>query len=399
MEFESNNKLMIKTLNDNCWLELGRSVSHESNPIRIRLIPLYLQLLSLAACVNPVATTVKYEDLDTAPYSEAKQVGRLINESFTELSGLTHSHWHYNLFWSHNDGGNKPVLLALDRSGTLKAKLQIEQTHNRDWEDLDSFMFEQQPYFLVADVGDNFARRDYVELHIIREPRLSQPSSEQLKKADTIELLTAPILYTLKIHYKGGPRDCEAVAIDMQQKKVLLLSKRDVPALLFEVSLKNVLDYLRRYKTSYDQTIDSMSESLYVADSSVRQHVSHQNKPFVEQVTVKPITELAKLPQPTFKDFVSQFMKVVYSSQPTSMDISSKGDRAIVLTYRYAYEFSRSITESWEDAFKKTPRLIDFPKLKQAEAISYTANDQGIIIISESLGSPVFELFRLIDAH
>ena len=159
-----------------------------------RLVPLYLQLLLLTACINPVATGIRYEDLDAAPYSEAKQVGHLNNASFTELSGLAQSQWQNNLLWSHNDGGHDPILFALDRSGRLKAKLWVEHTHNMDWEDLDSFVFEQQSYFLVADVGDNSARRDYIELHVIREPRLSQPSRAQSAKADIIESLTAIVV-------------------------------------------------------------------------------------------------------------------------------------------------------------------------------------------------------------
>lgn len=363
------------------------------------LVPLYLLLAPLTACINPVATAVQYEDLDAAPYSEAKQVGRLNNIAFTELSGLTQSQWHNNLFWSHNDGGHTPVLFALDRSGNLRAKLEIEQIRNRDWEDLDSFMFEHQSYFLVADVGDNFARRSYIQLHVIREPRLRQSFREHSEAIDSIESMTAPILYTLQIQYKEGPRDCEAVAIDMPRKKVLLLTKRDVPPLLFEVSLANVLNYLRRKNTRDYQSIVPVSGSLSVADSTASQRLLRQHKPPVEQVTVESVAALTQLPRPTFDDFVTQLIKVIYSGQPTSMDINLEGNQAIVLTYRYAYEFSRSATESWQDAFHKTPRLIKFPSLKQAEAISYTANDQGIIITSEFLGSPVFELLKLTDVH
>ena len=268
---------MIKTLNDRQWLKLARSSVRESDLISMRLVLLCIQLMLFTACVNS-ATAVKYEDLDVAPYGEAKQVGRLNNRSFTELSGLTQSQGQNDLFWSHNDGGNAPVLFALNRSGRLKAKLWIEQTRNRDWEDLDSFVFEQQAYFLVADVGDNFAQRDHIQLHVIREPKLTHLASEQFETTESMESLTAPILYTLQIKYKEGPRDCEAVAIDIQQQKVLLLSKRDEPALLFEVSLRNVFDYLRRYKKGAYQTNEPMSFSLSVADSTVKQRVSPRKK-------------------------------------------------------------------------------------------------------------------------
>ncbi len=270
-----------------------------------------------------------------------------------------------------NDGGNPALLYAIDPNGDLQAeRSDSKYAQNTDWEDMDSFVYNQQPYLLVADVGDNLAQRNSVQVYVIAEPKLNLDLQSRSETSLPTESMTIPVLYTLEIQYNEGPRDCEAVAVDVQQKKLLLLSKRDKPPLLYEVSLQKLFNYLS----------SSRPNSL--------------EKSPVERLQINSNASLTWFPNPDADALFPNVTDLFHPHQPTSMDISAQGNRAVVLTYRYAFEFSRQPSQSWVQAFQSPPRLIRFPSLRQAEAITYTANDQSLIITSESVGSPVLELTK-----
>lgn len=334
----------------------------------MRVVGLGVLLLWQNACVHSGSLIREPNDLEMAAYGEAVEIGHLSDSSLVEISGIAPSLRQDHLYWTLNDGGNPPLLYAIDPNGDLKARVRIQDTQNTDWEDMDSFVYNQHSYLLVADVGDNLAQRHHVQVHIVAEPKLNLDSRSRRETLSPAESLIAPVLYTLEIQYKEGPRDCEAVAVDVQQKNLLLLSKRDKPPLLYEASLQKLFDYLSR------------------------SHPISPEKPPVERLAIRSKESLTRFPNPDVGALFSSVTDLIHPHQPTSMDINGRGDRAVVLTYHYAYEFSRQPTRSWAQAFQSPPHLIRFPSLKQAEAITYTANDRSLIITSESVGSLVLEL-------
>jgi hypothetical protein len=338
----------------------------------IRLVALGIVLLSwLTACVHSGNIGDQSKDLEMGAYGEAKEIGRLSNPLLVEISGIAPSLRQDHLYWMLNDGGNPALLYVTDPNGDLRAEVRIQNAQNTDWEDMDSFVYNQQPYLLVADVGDNLAQRNSVQVYVIAEPKLHLDSPSLSETFSPIESSTVPVLYTLVIQYQEGPRDCEAVAVDVQQKKLLMLSKQDQPPLLYEVPLEKLFEYLG---------------SSYPVFSE---------KPPVERLAINSSVSLTQFPNPDARALFSIVSDLIHPHQPTSMDVSSADDRAIILTYRYAFEFLRQPSQTWAQAFQSSPRLIRFPSLRQAEAITYTLNDRNLIITSESVGSPVLELAPL----
>ena len=145
-----------------------------------------------------------------------------------EASGLAVSRRHPDLLWALNDSGNKPLLFALDVSGGDLGQVTLVGTKNRDWEDLASFTWRGEPWLLVADVGDNRGQRDRVVLHALPEPQADDQGrfSGEVKPA-----------WSLTFTYPDGPRDCEAVAVDEAAGRILLLSKRRNPPMLYSLPL------------------------------------------------------------------------------------------------------------------------------------------------------------------
>lgn len=75
-----------------------------------------------------------------------------------------------------------------------------------------------------------------------------------------------------------------------------------------------------------------------------------------------------------------------------AMDVSPDGSRAVVLTYGDAFEFSRSTTETWHQAFLKKPLRIKTPIRRQGEAICYGEDGRTLYLTSESPQSPLWEI-------
>ncbi len=265
--------------------------------------------------------------------------GTITDRNIGEASGIAASRVNGDIIWVINDSGNRPSVFALDSSGKHILTLDIQGVANNDWEDMASFEYRGKPYILIADVGDNFARRSKCFLHFIEEPDISRfrdSSPSALKPS-----------WSITFTYEDGPRDCEAVAVDIINEKVILLTKRDQPPVLYELPLK--------------------------AD---------------KEVVAKRLAEIRPLP---FRPSGSA-ESPSYSNQPTAMDISANGLSAVVLSYGSAFYFSRKKSKEWTAVFSGTSKEIIFPLLKQAESACFSRDGSAVFITSEQLPAPLFKI-------
>jgi len=238
-----------------------------------------------------------------------RQAGTVVNDDLEEVSGLARSAVGTHL-WAVEDGGNPAVLHALSPAGASLGAVLVQGVENVDWEDLASMRLDGTSYLVIADVGDNGARRDSVVIHVVPEPAI-----------DDVEVEVA---WSIDFTWEDGPRDCEAVAVDGEQ--LLLITKRDSPPGLYTLPVRGPRGVAQRAGV---------------------------------------VTEI---PGPTPRDL--QLPKGKSRSMPTAMDISS--DRLLLLTYKHAYLYDRG--EGWTRALASAPRWIDLPDLKQAEAAALSAD-------------------------
>jgi hypothetical protein len=263
----------------------------------------------------------------------------IYDRDIEEASGMAVSHIHDDLLWVINDSGNSPSVYALNTKGKVLGSLSIEGVWNNDWEDLTSFEFEGRPYLVIADVGDNIARREAYFLHFIEEPDIE-------KTPDAFSLHIKPS-WSITYTYEDGPRDCESVAVDMLNEKVLLLSKRDNPPILYELPL-----------TKKKNTVARRCGEI---------------KPLPRRS--QDNTELSK-----------------YSNQPTAMDISSDGLSAVVLTYDCAFYFRKKKTTDWVTVFSGSSKEVMFPRLRQAESVCFNRDGSSIFVTSEQIPAPLLKI-------
>ena len=166
-------------------------------------------VLMLGSGMEGMVRTALCQDLT---YAAPKQICKLENRKVNESSGLSASRRDNERFWTHNDSGDKPRLYCFDIRGNHLGTMDVKKAEAVDWEDMCSFDVNGKPRLLIADTGDNGAKRKSHRLYLIEEP--SNPDSA-----------VKPI-QEIKLKYSSGPMDCEAIGVDSVGKKILFVEKR-----------------------------------------------------------------------------------------------------------------------------------------------------------------------------
>ncbi len=288
----------------------------------------------------------------TNRYTKVEQIGAIADPSATEASGLAVSRCRPDRFWLVNDSGNPPVLHLLSSAGKDLGQYKVAQAQNIDWEDLAGFVLNGIPYLMIADVGDNRGQHTQGALYIIQEPACNASGS------GGIDILFPE--WTIQFQYEDGPRDCEAVAVDAPHNRVLLLSKRTTPPVLYELPLLT--------------------------------------DPTRKKLTARKIVALTTIPPPSREDL--QYRYGSCASQPTAMDLSPDGTTLFILTYTHIYQYQRRENETWAEALQNRPRIIScLPhpatgQLRQRESLAVHPLTGDLFITSEGEQAPIYRIGR-----
>lgn len=300
-------------------------------------------LLALAALAMGCMTTTAVGQ-DAAPAIPASLTGTIANPKAAEASGLAASIVNPGVLWAINDSENDPVVFAIGPQGQHLGTVFVVGINNRDWEDLAVFTMDGVAYLLIADVGDNSARRADVLLHVLAEPKLDGQGRQT----------SASVAWQMRLRYPDGPQDCEAVAVDPTEKTVYLLSKRTRPPVLFTTALR---------PTAANEMVT------------------------VQRVAEMPLIEKAHEGLPP-----SGPLNAIFGTQPTAMDFSADGRWALVLTYQGLCLYPRPPGMTWTEALGAKPVFTALPALKQAEGACFDRRATAVWLTSEGRGAPIYRL-------
>lgn len=293
--------------------------------------------------------TIDPELLQVAGYARVLWLGHLENHRADEVSGLAFSRRRDDLLWAVNDSGGGPLLYAIGSNGSDRGSVRVRGAVNVDWEALDSFVLDGQPYLLIADVGDNLCWRPAVTFYVVPEPELRATRFDASTEIEPA--------FVLRARLPDGPEDIEAVAFDARARRILMLTKRTVPPVLY------ALDFAPRH--------DAPTE--------------------VEEVLVaRRWTSVPGIPQPTAADLVTDPDYGDGGSRPTAMDVSADGARAVVFTYNDAYVFERSPGEGWAQTFARPPLRVHAPRVRAMEAGAFGPDGRTLYMSSEFLPAPLY---------
>lgn len=275
---------------------------------------------------------------ETAPaYTGPVAAVQLAEPQNQETSGIASSHRTPGMIWTHNDSGGEPVLFALNADGSLRGTVRVEGVKNYDWEEVTSFELDGKAWLIAADIGDNFATRPGCVLHLIAEPDAAALSPGQ-------ELVLRPE-YSINFIYEDGARDAESLAVDVQERMIYVLSKREDTPRLYRLPLAPA--------------------------------------PASQPAAARFLTLVPHLPQPTALQRNVRTPTQGFLGWPTAMDFSHDGTLALVLVYEQPLLFPRAAGETWAEALAREPVKLAPHQFPQAEAACFTADDRAILVASE----------------
>jgi hypothetical protein len=271
----------------------------------------------------------------TAPgrvHGDVSRVGTLPSW-LSEASGLVVSR-RRGVLWTHEDSNNAAALVALRPNGEHVATVTVAGAGNYDWEDIVRLDSGDRSLLAVCDVGDNDRNRSSCVIHFLSEPDPALGNQ------------TVAPLASIRFRYDDGPHDVEAVAFD--GNRLLLLTKRDSPPVLFELPL-------------------DVSPGLHVA---------------------RRLGTVSSIPPPPISVWRERGEN--WKNQPTAMDIDPSGHRLVVLTYTQLCLYQRRHGESWLQALQRRPEMLPLPLGQpQAEAVGFSADGRSVYLTSEGRGSPI----------
>eukprot|EP01035_Chromulina_nebulosa_P023316 gene23316-30224_t len=108
--------------------------------------------------------------LTMTPEDTQPDAPRVASPALDELSGLAVSHADPDLLWGHNDSGAGPDLYRIGIHGEDLGSVHIAGVQAIDWEDIAAFDWQGKPALLIADTGDNTAKRKSVTLYAVSDP-------------------------------------------------------------------------------------------------------------------------------------------------------------------------------------------------------------------------------------
>ena len=273
-------------------------------------------------------------------YDKPKVLGTIESSEITESSGLAASPCQQNVFWTHNDSGNKAFIFAINSKGKKLATFAVTGAENKDWEGMAAFRDAGGACFLyVGDIGNNERVKSEFRIYRFREPQVSESTINSSKKnpqrTDAAEVI--------KFSYPDYRHDAETLMVHPKTGDIYILSKRLTGAAAV-------------YKLSRDFDPEKTNRLEKITDFSV-----------------------PALPNGLL----------------TGGDISPDGKRVVICDYFSAYEIVLpEKAKNFDEIWKQEPQIIELGEREQGEAVCYSADGKAIFATSENRNSPVIQVKR-----
>ena len=273
-------------------------------------------------------------------FEAPKTTGTIADAEIKESSGIAASKCQPNVFWTHNDSGDKAFIFALDKSGAKLGTWTVPNAANFDWEDIALFKDNEGKCFIyIGEIGDNESVRDEHVIYRILEPKAGTENASATKQQP---LATEPA-DAVRFIYPDSRHNAETLVVHPKTGDIYVITKRvSGPAGVY------------RIRPNFGNGAAAKAEK--VSDLSV---------------------------------------PAIPNGFLTGGDISPDGKRLVICDYSAAYEFTLpENAKSFDEIWSQEPESINVGMRKIGEAVTYSPDGNSIILTSEGKNTPIIEVVR-----
>jgi hypothetical protein len=266
------------------------------------------------------------------PYKPHEVYGKLESPDLKEASGIAASKCQPDVFWTHNDSGDKALIYAIDSKGKHIGVWSVSGATNRDWEDIATVKTDGKCYVLIGEIGDNDHKYKRLAVFRVEEPVISESARASTAKEP---LQTAEISATY-IMYPNEKHDAEALLAHPSSGDIYLLTKSSRSP-----------SHVYKFKPTFQGDEQTMQK--------------------VAEITVPAIP----------------------NGSITGGDISPDGKRVILCDYFSGYELELPDGAGFDSIWKQRPVRVDLGEREIGEAVAYSADGSFVIAVSEKRNTSV----------
>ena len=260
--------------------------------------------------------------------------GQLQDKAMSETSGMAASGINNELFYVHNDSGDKSRFFVINAEGKLVNTIYytgnpLFPTGVHDCEDIAVGPGPKagKSYIYIGDIGDNSFDRPAIIIYRIEE-------KESLLNGKNTTAKATPIY----LRYPDEPKDAETLMIDPLEKLLYIVTKRGDAVGVYTAPLNS----------KQGDTITLTKRSTLTFSG------------------IKPLKWI------------------------TAGDISKDGKHILLKSYQEIYYWGRGNNESVWQAMEKKPHNPHYEEEKLGEAIAFSADGRGFYTTSEGLFAPIY---------
>lgn len=271
--------------------------------------------------------------IGTTSDEEPEQVCIVDDDQISEASGIAASRHLKDAVWLHNDSGDSARLFLVGLDGKTRAVVTLNIERPVDWEDMCSFEVDGEKWLLIGDTGDNQRIRSRTErsceLLLIKEP--------EIKAGDVSPVVVkADVVSRIAFQFPDGPEDCESLAVDTEEKEILLLTKcAPQRCKLFRLPLSI--------------------------------------KAGRQQLMAEPVASVA----------------VPFA---TSMDVAANNRSLVIVNMFSGAMIRRGKGESWSAACQKPITVLTLPAQPQCETVCFDSSGKAVLVNSERSRQPLWRI-------
>lgn len=273
-------------------------------------------------------------------YANPVVTGIVTDARIKEASGLTASAVHPGIYWVHNDSGDAARFFAVREDGTVVGAYKLAGVKAIDWEDMarGPGPVAGVSYLYFGDIGDNAARRPFVTVYRIPEPKRTPPPGA------TVDL---PGAVALEMTYPDQAHDAETLLADPASGDLFVVTKCS-PLRGCTDGVSTVYRYPAPHRDGVRMTLERVA-------------------------TIK-------------------FTGGAFAQAATAGDINPAGDRIVLRTYSRAQLWPRAPGQTIAAALAAPPCKIPLPNEPRGEAIAFARDGTNYLTLSEGVRQCLYRI-------